>query len=218
MEFRTGNPFEPDRRTTPEVSDESSIELVARLHAGDQRSWETLYLRYRDRLILSIRCRLGPHLRSRLESEDILQSVFKDVIEDVVRFEHRGTGSLNRYLHACVLNKIRRKAEHFSARKRSGEIPLSDSILDRIPGSTEAEPNYIDAERFEMLERALARLPEEMREVIVLRRVEELSNIEAARTIGKTPEATSKLYNRSLARLAVWMRPGSRMSTEEHDE
>ena len=199
----------PQRATpipVPETSDESSVELVARIQAGDRRSMETLYLRYRDRLILSIRCRLGPHLRSRLESEDILQSVFKDVIEDIDRFEHRGQWSLNRYLHACVLNKIRRKAEYHAAGKRTGEVPLSDSIMERIPGSSRAEPGYLDAGRFERLERGLGRLPEEMREVVVLRRVEELSNHETARVLGKTPEAASKLYNRALARLAIWMR------------
>ena len=189
----------------PEPSDESSVELVARIQAGDLPSMETLYLRYRDRLILSIRCRLGPHLRARMESEDILQSVFKDVIAGIDRFEYRGQSSLNRYLHACVLNKIRRKAEYHAAGKRTGEVPLSDSILDRVPDATGAEPGYLDAERFERLERGLGRLPEEMREAVVLRRVEELSNHETARVMGKTPEATSKLYNRALARLAVWM-------------
>lgn len=199
-------PPQPARVPAPEASDESSVELVARIQAGDRRSMDTLYLRYRDRLILSIRCRLGPHLRSRLESEDILQSVFKDVIEDIEHFEQRGPWSLNRYLHTCVLNKIRRKAEYHGAAKRTGEVPLTDSIMERLPEAPLEEPGYLDSERFERLERGLSRLPEDMREVVVLRRVEELSNQEAARALGKTPEATSKLYNRALARLAVWVR------------
>ena len=184
--------------------DESSAELVARVQAGDSQSMNTLYLRYRDRLLLSIRCRLGPHLRSRLESEDILQSVFKDVLDDIGRFEHRGPWSLNRYLHTCVLNKIRKKAEYHGAAKRTGETPLTDSLMDRVPDRS-WDGSYLDAERFEKLERALARLPEGMREVVILRRVEELSNLETARVLGKSPEATSKFYNRALARLAVWM-------------
>jgi DNA-directed RNA polymerase specialized sigma24 family protein len=51
----------------------------------------------------------------------------------------------------------------------------------------------------------MARLPDEMREIILLRGIEELPNREAAEVMGKSPEAASKLYNRALARLAVWI-------------
>lgn len=61
--------------------------------------------------------------------------------------------------------------------------------------------SYQDAERFEKLERVIALLPAEMQEAVLLRRVEGLSNHETAQMLGKTPEATSKLYNRALARL-----------------
>lgn len=185
--------------------DENSIDLVRRIQGGDTRAWEALYLRYRDRLLFSIRCRLGPALRARLESEDILHSVFKDALSDLHRFEPRNPQSLHRYLHTCVLNKIRSKADYFAAKKRAGEVRLSDSLIERIPNPSGAEPRYSDHERFDRLERAMQRLPDDMREIILLRKVEELPNLEAARIVGKSPEATSKLYNRALARLAVWM-------------
>jgi RNA polymerase sigma-70 factor (ECF subfamily) len=184
---------------------ERSIDLVRRIQQGDARAWDDLYLRYRDRLLLSIRCRLGAQLRARLESEDILHSVFKDALSDIHRFHPVHPQALNRYLHACVLNKIRSKADYHAAIKRSGEVVLSDSILEQIPNPAGASPSYVDTDRFERLERALERLPEEMREILMLRRVEELSNREAAEVMGKSPEAASKLYNRALARLAMWM-------------
>ena len=190
---------------TPERSDDASIELVRRIQTGDASAWEALYLRYRDQLLLSIRCRLGPGLRSRLESEDILHSVFKDALTDLHRFRPQSTASLNHYLHVCVLNKIRSKADYFSAKKRSGEVPLSESIIQRIPNSPDAEPCYSHIELYGRLEQALAQLPEEMREIIMLRRIESLQNQEAAQAMGKSPEAASKLYNRGLARLAVLM-------------
>lgn len=184
---------------------ESSLDLVRRIQGGETLAWERLYRRYRDRLLLSIRCRLGAHLRTRLESEDVLQSVFRDALSDLHRFEPRDPQSLNRWLHACVLNKIRTKAGHYDAGKRRGEVPLTDSVIARVPDPNGGEPRYEDTERFERLERALARIPEDMREVVLLRRVEELSNQAAAEAMGRSPEATSKLYNRALARLAVLM-------------
>ena len=44
-----------------------------------------------------------------------------------------------------------------------------------------------------------------MREVVLLRSIEGLGNDEAAALVGKSPEATSKAYNRALARLGALM-------------
>lgn len=182
-----------------------SIELIRRAQDGETAAWESLYLRYRDQLLFSIRCRLGHGLRARLESEDILHSVFRDVIGDLRQFEPRGAESLNHYLHVCVLNKIRSKADYYGAQKRQGEVPLSHSLVATIPSERDGRLAYVDDARYERLERALTRLPDDMREVVLLRRIEELSNKETAEVIGKTPEATSKIYNRALARLGTLM-------------
>ncbi|MEQ8765625.1 MAG: RNA polymerase sigma factor [Planctomycetota bacterium] len=188
---------------------ELSIDLVRRIQDGDTSAWDRLYLRYRDRLLLSIRCRLGPHLRSRLQSEDILHSVVREVIGSALKgFEPRGGRSLERYLHACVLNKICAKAGYHAAQKRAGEVPLSEAILDGLPNAPDSAPRYRDAERYERLERALANLASEMREAVMLRGIEGLSNLEASQALGKTPEAMSKLYNRAIAKLSLTLLPG----------
>ena len=184
-------------RESPDA--ELSQELVRRIQAGDRGAWERLYRRYHDPLLLAIRARLGAGLRACLESEDVLHSVVKDAFDDLARFEHRGAGSLGHYLHVCVLNKIRAKAAHYGAAKRAGERRTPTSVLDGFPGR--GEPGYHDAERFGRLERAMAALPEELREVLVLRAIERLPNAEVAAILGKSPAATSKLYNRALARL-----------------
>lgn len=178
-----------------------SLDLVRRINAGDRDAWDALYLRYRDALLFSVRARLGANLRTRLESEDILHSVVKDAIADLRDFAPDRPDALLHYLHVCVLNKIRAKAVYHGAQKRSGAVALSDDLLERLPAH--GEPTYLDAERYERLERGLGTLPEAMRDVILLRRIEGLSNRAAADVLGKTPEATSKLFNRAIARLAV---------------
>jgi RNA polymerase sigma-70 factor (ECF subfamily) len=185
------------------ASASASIELLRRIQAGDRQAWEDLYLRYRDRLLLSIRCRLGQELRSKLQSEDILQSVFKDVLGELGGVEHRRAGSLDSYLHVCVLNKIRNKADFFGAKKRTGDTPLTDSVLESLRAPAASDLGYLDHERYERLERAIAALPPEMKETILLRRVEGFTNQEAAAALGKSPDATSKIYNRALARLGL---------------
>jgi RNA polymerase sigma-70 factor (ECF subfamily) len=179
----------------------SSIELLARIHAGDRQAFEDLYLRYRDRLLLTIRLRLSPALRVKLQSEDVLHSVVREVLEDVAGFEPRGDGALGRWLQACVLNKIRGKADYFAAAKRSGDQTLSEALLAQVPAAG-GELRYVDDERYERLERGLAALPDDMRAVIVLRDLDGWSNAEAAAQLGRTPDATAKLHARALARLS----------------
>jgi RNA polymerase sigma factor (sigma-70 family) len=183
---------------TPEAS--LSQELVQRVQAGDREAWGRLYRRYHDPLLLAIRARLGSGLRAWLQSEDILHSVIKDAFDDLGGFEHRGEGTLEHWLHVCVLNKIRSKAAFYGSAKRAGEERASTSELDHLSGRA-GEPAYHDAQTFGRLERGMAALPEEQREVVLLRAIERLPNERVAELLGKTPAATSKLYNRALARL-----------------
>jgi RNA polymerase sigma-70 factor (ECF subfamily) len=181
--------------------EEPTLELVARVHAGDRSAWDDLYRRVHDPLLLAIRARLGARLRGTLESEDVLQSVVKDALADIEGFEPRGPGSLQRWLATCVLNKIRTHAKRQAVRERV-ELAGADALEHAAAGRHD-QPRYRDAERFGRLERALGTLSAEMREVVLLRALEGRSNAEAAHALGKGPEATSKLYNRALARLAL---------------
>lgn len=187
-------PFDP-----LENGDEPTLELVARARAGEREAWNDLYRRVHDPLLLAVRARLGARLRGALESEDVLQSVVKDALADIDRFEPRGPGSLQRWLATCVLNKIRTHARRQVVRERV-ELAGPEALERAAP---EERPRYLASERFERLEIALDALSEEMREVVLLRAIEGRSNAEAAELCGKHPDAVSKAYNRALARLAL---------------
>ena len=181
---------------------EPSIELLRRIQGGDPAAWEELYLRYRDRLLFTIRCQLGPSLRSKLQSEDVLHSVVRDALSDLQRFVPDDDGALLRYLNACVRNKIKKKAAFHGALRRAGGVPLSESLAERLPVA-ETGLGYVDAERYEALEAALQRLPEEMRAVVLARVVEGRSNAEIGGSLGKSEEAVKKVYQRAVARLGI---------------
>jgi RNA polymerase sigma-70 factor (ECF subfamily) len=184
---------------------EISSDVIRRIQDGDRAAWDDLYHRYRDRLLLYIRCRIGRRLRSRLQSEDILQSVFKDAVVDLDRFVPEGKEALGRYLHVCVLNKIRSKVAYFDARKRSGDVPLLDDEVQKLADPRSVDLGYHDSRLFDRLEECLETLPDSMREVILLRLFESRTNEDVATRLGKSPDATSKLYNRALARLGILM-------------
>lgn len=184
--------------------DESLLPLLERIRDGDSAAWNEFFERYHDELLFSIRARLGTRLRSMLESEDVFQSVAIEALSALPRFEPRHPGSLKGFLNRIVLNKIRDRAGAFSAKKRAGGVPLTDSLLERTPDS---EPvGYREPERYLQLERCLARLPDEMRQIVVLRRLEGLSSQEAAERMDRSDAAARKLYSRALARLSALMR------------
>ncbi|MCA8972702.1 MAG: sigma-70 family RNA polymerase sigma factor, partial [Planctomycetes bacterium] len=141
-----------------------------------------------------------------LQSEDILQSVALEAFRDLPRFEPRAPGSLRAFLHKLVINKIRDRADFHSAKKRGAALSLETSMLGDV-GMGDSDhgegPRFYDSERYERLERALDRLPDDMRQAIVLRRFEGLSSREAADAMGKTDDAMRKLYSRALARLTL---------------
>lgn len=183
-------------------SDDSTLELVDRMKAGDEDAFGELYRRYHDELLFAVRAHLGPGLRAALQSEDVLQSVAVDAFRALRDFEPRGPGSLRAYLHAMVVNKIRARADWFGAVKRAGTVPLTPSRAAGIP-EADAAPSYYEAERFERLEKALAVLPDEMRQVIVLRKIDGLSSREVAARMDRSDDAVRKLYSRAMARLAT---------------
>ena len=199
------------------TSESRTLELVACLQDEDSsvqgRAWSELYRRYHDELLLVVRARLGARLRAHLESEDVLQSVALEAFRAMPRFEPRGEGSLRRFLHTLVVNKIRDRADTYGAQKRAGAVPLSDALLETVPSESPQPCAYYD-DAYARLERALGRLPDEMREIVVLRRLEGLPSKEVAETLGKSDGAVRKLYSRALARLALELGAGAGGSPE----
>ncbi|MAF67369.1 MAG: RNA polymerase sigma factor [Planctomycetota bacterium] len=179
--------------------------LVARAQAGDDEALENLFQRHHDHLLLAVRLRLGTRLRSMLESADIFQSVALEAFRDLDNFEPREPGSFRHYLNALVLNNIRDRARYFDAAKRQGGEPVPQSQLASLPAGGQGE-GYLDLTgRFERLEREIERLPQDMREVLILRSVDGLPSQEVAKMLGKSDAAVRKTYSRAMAHLASRM-------------
>jgi RNA polymerase sigma factor (sigma-70 family) len=98
-----------------------SAELVARWRNGEQDAARILFERYASRLIGLARANLPNRITRRLDSEDVVQSVFRSFF---VAAQGRGftlerSGDLWRLLAAMTLHKLHRRVEHHSAQKRA---------------------------------------------------------------------------------------------------
>jgi RNA polymerase sigma factor (sigma-70 family) len=130
--------------------------LVLQCQRGNRDALRRIYEKYRDYLlVVAIALSHDTHL-----AEDAVQDTFVAFAGNAATF--RLTGSLRAYLAACAANRVR---DLRRAQRRSHEY-LADgpsAALDE-PGRTVAAN-----EELERLSGALAKLPEEQREVIVLR-------------------------------------------------
>jgi RNA polymerase sigma-70 factor (ECF subfamily) len=100
---------------------EESAELLARWKSGDQAAARLLFERYASRLVALAQVHLPGRLTRRLDSEDVVQSVFRSFF---ARAQEGGfilgqSGDLWRLLAAMTLHKLYRRVEQHSAQKRS---------------------------------------------------------------------------------------------------
>jgi len=132
--------------------------LVWRFNRGEPAALCRIYEKYRDGL-LKVAAAL---LNDRSGIEDALHDVFVDFAQTTGRFRLRG--SLKGYLAICVANRAR---DMNRTRQRRAAVSL-DEINAHPPGVDGPEHEAISRELTAKLDEAMAQLPEEQRETIVL--------------------------------------------------
>src|SRR5262245_55062760 len=170
-----------------------TLQLVRRAQAGDRAALDPLFARYYDRVRRIARVRLGQGLRQRMDSIDIVQETFIAALGAFDRFEVRDESSLLQWLSVLLENRIRDASDWNEAARRAAareRPPVVDgrsgpvTLALAASGQTPAE-NASREEQSEALEEALAALPEQDRELIVLRDYVGMTWEEVARRLGR---------------------------------
>lgn len=192
---------------------EETVVLVTRSKDGDSDALNDLFARYHAIMVEVARQRIGGRLRLKEDPQDLAQTTFREAARDFRRFEHRGPGSMLRWLVQILQNKIRDKAEYYSASKRDASLETAlDAPIDRSTDfESGPEPQSPDLsvtrvvqrdERFQMLREALAELTPEHRQAITLVFFEGLSLRDAgARMGGRSEDALRMLLRRAERKL-----------------
>jgi RNA polymerase sigma-70 factor (ECF subfamily) len=94
-------------------------------------------------------------------AEDVVHDVFVSFAQSGARF--RLHGSLRAYLATCVVNRVR---DQMRAKRRQGQALEEETSLESDFDSPDTR--ILSDERSRLVARALARLPDEQREVIAL--------------------------------------------------
>jgi RNA polymerase sigma-70 factor (ECF subfamily) len=194
------------------VNDETA-KLVARAKAGDTDALNDLFTRYHQLMVEVARRRIGPRLRAKEEPDDLAQTTFREATRDFANYEYRGESSLVRWLIQILQNKIRDKAEFYSASKRdlSRERTMDAAPQSEPESMPTLEPQSMDlsvtmqvqrVENYAHLRKALAELSPEHREAITLVFFQGMQLKEAGVLLGgKSEDAVRMTLRRAEARL-----------------
>jgi RNA polymerase sigma-70 factor, ECF subfamily len=180
--------------------------LVERLRAHDTAALETLMERHSSRVY---RVAFGI-TRNHPEAEEVVQDVFLTLFRKIDMFE--GRAALGTWLYRVAANAalIKRRGKRVAM-----EVSLEDCLPTfRDDGHREGdramlvadwsptpESELLSGEAREILDRALERLPEHYRALLVLRDVEELSNEKVAEILGESVSSVKSRLHR--ARMAL---------------
>jgi len=154
-------------------------EAVSRAQAGDMEAFHFLYVRYAADVLRYVRSFVQDHH----EAEDVTQSVFMKLMSVIGKYEPRDVP-----FAAWILRVARNAAlDHLRARR---ETPVEEV---RVQAD---EHGRVSHERGRDLRHALEQLPEEQRDVLVLRHIIGLSPLEIADVLGKTESSVHGLHHR----------------------
>lgn len=173
-----------------EVSD---VELLDRFAAGDDRAFAALFQRH-GAAIKAFALRL---LNSRDEAEDVCAETFLRVARAQGAWEDRGT--VRAWLFTIARRQCLDVLRHRAVERRAEQQLVE---LERHRGATPSpEARALLGQQAERLERALARIPEPHREVLLLRTVHGLDARETALAVESTEEQVHSMLSYARKRL-----------------
>jgi RNA polymerase sigma-70 factor (ECF subfamily) len=186
-----------------------STALLRAARAGSPEALDRLYAQVAGRLLGFIRVRMGPSLRTRLESRDILQATLLRSFERADQFEGDTGSSLMAWLARIAENEIRDRADHAHRARRdvAREVPLEPEAAHVAAHVRSALSQAVLTEEAERIERALESLDPQHREVILLRKYQELGFREIAARMGRSEDACRMLLARAMAALTLALEP-----------
>jgi RNA polymerase sigma-70 factor (ECF subfamily) len=158
-------------------------------------SVEQVFHRYVPRVYSLARRMMGHDA----DAEDVTQDVLVQVVRKLDSF--RSEADPVTWLHRITVNAaLAHRRKQARRRERQVDAPLStiqDGATIRCPGASREAPEQVvlDQETQEMVEQAIAGLPQMYRDVYVLSEVERMSNAEIADLLGlNLPGVKSRLH------------------------
>jgi RNA polymerase sigma-70 factor (ECF subfamily) len=165
---------------------------------------------YRGYLLQIAQEELDPILRAKAGASDVVQETFLEAQRDFIQFHGGSEAEFRAWLRQMLLHNLANLVRHFrdAAKRQIGRevgLPEADSSGGAGGGPAANFPTpsvqAMAHEKAEAVRKALERLPEDYRQVLLLRYEEEQSFDEIGRRMNRTANAARKLWARAVGRL-----------------
>jgi RNA polymerase sigma-70 factor (ECF subfamily) len=196
-----------------DVADPSpELLLLDRARAGDSPALGRLLESHRGYLSVLARVQIGRRLQGKADASDVVQDAFLGATRDFPQFRGTSEGEFRAWLRQILASLLANLVRHYQGTQRRDvrlerqlavELDQSSVALDRGLVAPQSSPSQQAARREQavVLADALARLPEEWRDLLILRHLEGLTFPEVARRLGRTVDVLKKQWPRALAGL-----------------
>ncbi|MBP7937624.1 MAG: sigma-70 family RNA polymerase sigma factor [Phycisphaerae bacterium] len=183
--------------------------LLGHVREGHPAAMDELFARYRAFLRQVIELRLDPKLRQRLDASDVVQEAQIEASRRMPAYLEDPPIPFRLWLRQIAFDRlIMMRRRHVEAGRRAlgRELPLPDESSAQLGqrllarGSAPSQ-QLARRELGGQVRRAIARLGDDDREILLMRNFEGLSNQEVARVFSIEPGTASKRYGRALLKL-----------------
>ncbi len=187
-------------------------DLLTQARQGDAAVLGSLLERYRAYLTLLARVEIGRRLQSKLDASDVVQETFLEAHRHFDGFRGADEAPLRRWLRQILATTLAGQVRRYLG-TRGRDVRLEEQLAETLDHSGAAFDGLLVAsisspsqqatrrEQSVQLADALAQLPDDYREVIVLRHLEGLTFPEVSRRMGRSIDSVEKLWLRALGKL-----------------
>jgi RNA polymerase sigma-70 factor (ECF subfamily) len=187
-------------------------QILRMARSGDGLALGTLLELYRNYLLLLARLQISRRLQSKVDAADLVQDTFLKAHSHFDQFRGNTEIELVAWLREILASNVANLVRHYFG-TQGRNIRLEQELVDDLERSSQAwslglvagqsSPSQRAARREEavLLADALAKLPEDYGEVIVLRHLQALPFAEVAQRMKRSVDSVEKLWIRALTRL-----------------
>jgi RNA polymerase sigma-70 factor (ECF subfamily) len=203
----TSRPYICDRMIVIDVS-----AWIAKARAGNENARGELLAQYSKYLTLLARVQIGRQLQRKVDPSDLVQETFLEAHRQLDQFRGTTEAELLAWLRRILAGRIALTMRQYLGtkgrdvaleRELAVQLDRSSQAMDRGLAASISTPSQHASKREQvvLLAEALDSLPEDYREVIILRHLQGLTFAEVARAMNRSEDSVQKLWVRSLASL-----------------
>jgi len=184
--------------------------MIAQARAGSQDALGQLLELYRSYLRLIVGLQIGEQLQAKISPSDVIQGTFLQAGRGFPQFRGNSEGELMSWLRSILASQLATEMRRYATDRRNVrrerqfhvDVDQSSVLLEFLASrSTTPSQSAMRRERAVLLADALAKLPEDYREIIVLRHLKGRSFADIARCTQRSVDSVKSAWRRAILRL-----------------